>query len=174
MIIYCLYCRTAAANAVVRDAERVFRCQAIRPLQVQHTRKNRKPVDIERDLLPGYVFLYAEEALDVPTMWRIDGVIRVLRNPGEGNTGEAYELRGADKAFAEMLLERAGVIGKTEVYEEGQFIKLKDSAFRGLETKILKVDRRNRRMMIEIPFAGRTLETWVEYEVAGGSIFEQP
>ena len=175
MVCYCLYCRTAAANAVVRDAERVFGCRAIRPKQIQHTRRNRKPVDIERDLLPGYVFLYAEEKLEVSKMWLIDGVIRVLRNPDA--TGEhrgTYELKGADEAFALILLGKDGTIGRTAVYEEGQTIKLKDSVFRGLETKILKVDRRNERMMIEIPFANRTIRTWVGYEVVEGSIKDQP
>ena len=37
--------------------------------------------------------------------------------------------------------------------------------FEGVETKILKVNRRNMRMQIEIPFAGRPVRTWVEYEV---------
>ena len=174
MYCYCLYCRTAAAKAVVRDAERVFGCRAIRPRQVQHTRRNRKPVDIERDLLPGYVFLYAEEKLEVSKMWLIDGVIRVLRNTDatEEHRG-TYELKGADEAFALMLLERDGSIGKTEVFEEGQTIRLRETAFRGLETKILRVDRRNRRMQIEIPFANQVLQTWVEFEVVTGSILEQ-
>ena len=171
MVTYCLYCRTAAAKNVVRDAERVFGCRAIRPLQIQHTRVKRKPVDIEREMLPGYVFLYAEEKLEVSKMWLIDGVIRVLRNSdaNEEHRG-TYELKGSDEAFALMLFEKDGRFGRTKVYEEGQVIKLRDSAFRGLETTILKVDRRNERMEIEIPFAGRTIRTWVGYEVVEGSI----
>ena len=64
-----------------------------------------------------------------------------------------------------MILEKNGVIGKTKVYREGQMIRVCQGAYAGLETKILKVNPRNMRMQIEIPFANMYIRTWVEYEV---------
>ncbi len=65
-----------------------------------------------------------------------------------------YELTGSDEAFALMLLRQNGIIGKTQVYQEGQMIRICEGAYEGIETRILKVNRRNMRMQIEIPFAG--------------------
>ena len=105
-------------------------------------------VDIEHDLLPGYVFIYMEEPLDIDLLQSIQGIIRCL-----SSMDKQYELSGRDEAFALMLLEKNGVIGKTPVYQEGQMIRICEEAYQGVETKILKVNRRNMRMQIEIPFA---------------------
>ncbi|MBQ6662138.1 MAG: hypothetical protein IJM69_01205, partial [Firmicutes bacterium] len=77
---------------------------------------------------------------------------------GEESVGRGEKGSGE---FVLMAADENGFIIAPEYvsYEEGQTIRLRESALRGLETKILKVDRRNRRMMIAIPFAGRTLET---------------
>ena len=67
------------------------------------------------------------------------------------------------------LLKKDGVIGKTKVYQEGQMIRICEGAYEGVETKILKVNRRNMRMQIEIPFASQKIKTWVEYEMVESS-----
>ena len=56
------------------------------------------------------------------------------------------------------------MIGKTRVYQEGDRIRLCEGAFSGVTAEILKVDRRNMRMLIELPFARTVAKTWVEYE----------
>ena len=64
-----------------------------------------------------------------------------------------------------MLLEKDGVIGKTQVDQEGQIIRIAGGVFEGVTAKILKVERRLSRMQIEIPFARQLVKTWVEYEI---------
>ena len=161
MLTYCLFCETAKCGAVARAAERKLGCRAIAPKQVQHTWSRGQMVDIVHDLLPGYVFLYAKEApLEIAAIRALDGVIRCLYTEGVG-----YALQGSDEQFALMLLQKNGVIGKTRVYEEGQMIRIARGAFEGVEAKILKVNRRNMRMQIELPFAAQKVKTWVEYEV---------
>lgn len=158
---YCLFCETAKCGYVARAARQKLGCRALQPKQVQHTWSGGKPVDIERDLLPGYVFLYLEdERLDVAAARSIQGVIRCLCS-----TDRRYELAGSDEQFALMLLHKDGVIGKTKVYEEGQRIRICKGVYEGVDTKILKVDRRRGRMQIEIPFANMPVKTWVEFEV---------
>ncbi len=118
-------------------------------------------VDIEHDLLPGYVFLYFEEGtLDVSSVRRLQGVIHCLCSQDK-----QYELFGTDEQFALMLLHHQGRIGKTQVYEEGQLIRIREGVYEGLETKILKVNRQKQRMQIEIPFAQMYIRTWVEFEI---------
>lgn len=161
MYCYCLFCETVKCTSVVREAEIRLDCRAIYPRQVQHIRKQGHMIDVEHALLPGYVFLYAEDApLDFSFWYRLDGVLRVMRDQ-DG----VYELTGADEDFALMILQKNGVIGRTKVYQEGQRIRLKEGVYQGLQTVIRKVDRRNGRMQIEIPFAGMQVKTWVEYEM---------
>ena len=158
---YCLFCETVKCRSVAEEITERLHCRAISPKLVQHTWSRGKAVDIVHDLLPGYVFVYAEEApLDITLLCSIGGVIRCLC---DGN--KQFELSGSDEQFALMILEKNGVIGKTKVYREGQMIRVCQGAYAGLETKILKVNPRNMRMQIEIPFANMYIRTWVEYEV---------
>lgn len=161
MYTYCLFCETGKCGYVEKAVMQKMPCRAIYPKQVQHTWSKGKMVDIIHDLLPGYVFVYAEkEPLDIAWLRSVQGVIRCL-----SSQDRQYELTGSDEQFALMLLEKDGVIGKTKVYQEGQLIRICQGAFQGVETKILKVNRRNMRMQIEIPFASQNIKTWVEYEI---------
>lgn len=161
MYVYCLFCETVKCRGIAEAITDRFHCRAISPKQIQHTRSKGRQIDIEHDLLPGYVFVYAEEGpLDVSSMRSIQGVLRCLCYGDQ-----RYELTGNDEQFALMLLQKNGVIGKTKVYQEGQRIRICRGAYEGLETRILRVNSRNMRMQIEIPFANMYIKTWVEYEV---------
>ena len=161
MYIYCLFCETAKCRNIAGRVGEMFGCCAISPRQVQHTWSHGQMVDIEHDLLPGYVFVYMEDAMpDLHRIRTVDGVIRCLCD-----ADRQYQLTGSDEQFALMLLDKGGVIGKTKVYQEGQMIRLKEGAFGGVEARILKVNRRNMRMQIELPFASLAVRTWVEYEM---------
>ena len=165
MFIYCLFCATEKCAHIARTASELFECRAISPRQVQHTWFKGKMIDRENDLLPGYVFLFFQDRVQNTVIFRsMNGVIRCL-----SDTSNQFELTGADAQFAMMLYQKNGVIGKTCVYREGQRIHVCKGAFEGLETKILKVNRRNSRILIEIPFAMRPVKTWVEYEIVEAS-----
>lgn len=161
MFTYCLFCETIRCDHVAESARMLFDCVAIYPKTVQHTWSGGKMVDIEHDLLPGYVFLYTEDRkLPVSSLRSIQGVIRCLTD-----LDQCCELSGSDEQFAMMLLHKNGVIGKTPVYREGQMIRICKGTYEGIETGILKVDKRNMRMLIEIPFANHNIKIWVEYEI---------
>ena len=161
MLVYCLFCETVKCNYVADKAEHEFCCTAISPKQIQHTWSKGKMVDIEHDLLPGYVFLYSEnEPLDIGRIQAIKGVIRCLCS-----SDKEYELTGEDEKFALMLLHNNGIIGETKVYQEGQIIRICEGAFKGLETRIVKVNRQKKRMQIEIPFANTFVKTWVGFDI---------
>ena len=161
MYCYCLFCETAKCASVAAEAEkRMPIVRAIRPQRVQHTRTRDHTADPVHDLLPGYVFLYAKEKItDFSVLRTMNGFLRCLCDHER-----CYELQDADERFAMMLLEKNGVIGKTRVYQEGDRIRLCEGAFSGVTAEILKVDRRNMRMLIELPFAHTMARTWVEYE----------
>ena len=161
MNTYCICCETVRAPAAARAAEIVLGCRAIYPKQIQHTRVHGQRRDIVHDLLPGYVFLYFDEdEIDLGQCKLLSGFIRCLSD----HHGH-YRLEGNDERFALMLLENGGVLGKTRVYEEGQLIRICEGAYKGVAARILKVDRRNERIQIDLTFANRSLKTWVEYEI---------
>lgn len=161
MNCYCLFCETFKCRKVAIQAQQRLGCRALYPRQVQHIRRQGRTEDVEHDLLPGYVFLYFDQGeMDYSVMRPVEGVLRFLKDQ-DGNA----RLQGSDEAFALMLLEKGGVVGKTSVYQEGDRIRLRESAFAGLQAQILKVDKRNMRMQIEIPFASAQIKTWVEYEM---------
>ena len=161
MYTYCVFCETQKCKIIASQAEQLFDCRAIHPKQEQIKWVKREAVRETHDLLPGYIFLYTREAIAQPRLlYRIPGVIRCL-----SDQDHRYILQGKDEAFALMLLEKDGVIGKTRVYREGEMIRLCDGAYAGLETRILRVDRRSMRMQIQIPFGGMQVKTWVEYEM---------
>ena len=161
MFAYCLFCQTEKSESVCKAAISSFQCRALSPRQIQHTWSKGKMVDIERDLLPGYIFLYFDDEFpDVSDFRKLHGVIRCL-----SDSDRRYSLTGSDEQFALMLLQLGGRIGKTKVYREGDRIRISEGVFTGLEANILKVDRRASRMQVEIPFAGRSVKTWLEYEI---------
>ncbi len=161
VVVYCLFCETEKVEFVRRAAMDLFHCQALYPKQMQHTWSKGRMVDIERKLLPGYLFLYFfEEYPDVSHFNAISGVIRCL-----SDTSRKYTMTDRDKQFALMLLERNGLIGKTKVYEKNGRIHLSEGAFSGLDAAILKVDHRASRMLVEISLAEQPVKTWLEYEI---------
>ncbi len=161
MYCYCLFCETGKCDYVARAVMQAFPCCAISPKQIQHTWSKGAPEDRIHDLLPGYVFIYSEEEILSPwKLKKVDRIIRCLRD-----TSFDYELKGPDEEFARMIYRKDGVIGKTQVTETDGRFTIVDETFQNLQAKILKVDRRYKRMKIEILFANNKVQTWVEYEI---------
>ena len=162
MIAYCLFCVTQKCRALAPEIARQTGLTVLYPQQVQHTWEKGKMVDRRSDLLPGYIFVFAPQPLETPRLVfkRFIGVLRIL-----GKIEDDYILQEDDNLFAQSLLSMGGEIGRTKVYQEGQMIHLTDQAFGGANARILKVNRRNGRMQVEIPFAGTLVKTWVEYEM---------
>ena len=160
MYCYCLYCASYKCEELRKLFETRMPVTVIYPKQIQHTYSGGKMTDIARPILPGYVFLYAEEPLQsFRAIYREKGVYRLLAAPD----GE-YALTGSDRAFALSIYAKSGVFGKTPVYREGDKLVLEKGLFEGAEATILRVDRRNTRLQLMIQFARMSVKTWVEYE----------
>ncbi len=170
MYTYCVFCETQKCKSIAAQAEQLFDCRAISPKQVQLKWVKREAIRECHDLLPGYIFLYAEEPIANPqTIRHIPGVVRCL-----SDQEHRYVLQDGDEKFALMLLQKDGIIGKTRVYQEGEMVRICEGAYAGLETRILRVDRRSMRMQIEIPFGGMQVKTWVEYEMVKEAAADVP
>ena len=170
MNAFCLFCETEHCRYIAHAAENVFGCRAILPIQIQHRSTDRGPRDVPRLLLPGYVFLYFEEDQPVPeppVFRMLVGVIRPI-----SDSSHQYRLTGRDEQFALNLLSIGGVLGKTPVCREGDRVRIADGPYAGLITRIRRVDRRHRRMQVEIPFANQLVTTWLEYDLIDPAVPE--
>ena len=161
MYTYCLYCEAGKCGYVAIALASKMDCQVIIPKQVQHTWDKGKMVNRVHNLFPGYLFLYSEQPLEMSHCLKIPGVVRCL------STGEdSYELHGTDEKFALFLLDKNGIIGKVLVTEQDGMLEISPESLRRADVSIIKVDRRNTRMQIEIRLFRHTLRTWIEYEIA--------
>ena len=157
MYAYCLFCRTQRCTRIARLMEIRGVDRAFSPKILSKQRKEGKNVDRERDLLPGYVFLFSEERLtDYEKFAGIDGVIRRV-----GRTETGYELEGSDREFAFGLLEKDGRVGALKMVKIGETVRLEDSLFDGSEGVITKIDYRKERARVDFKFEGNACHAWV-------------
>ena len=160
MYTYCLYCEAGKSIYVAAELMAQLNCQAVIPKQVQHTFSKGKWTNRVHNLLPGYLFIYAEEPIEMFTCKMTPGVVRCLKS----NEAQ-YELQGRDQDFALYLYEKKGIIGKTQVIERDGRLEIIPISFHRADVSIARVDRRNRRMKINIRFLRQTFSTWIEYEI---------
>lgn len=182
MHAYCLFCQTQKCKSVARTLEIRGVPRAFSPQIIKRQRVKGKNVDRMYDLLPGYVFVYSEEALADFSVFRgLDGMIRRLGVPEEG-----YELTGGDREFAMRLYRKNGVIGQITVFKVGDAVRLDDPLFAGSDGRITRIDLRKQRARVEYRFAGMSCYTWIacdmisavgapeeENPMAGGSETEE-
>ena len=168
MYTYCLFCESGKSDYVAYAARCSFGCRTLSAKQIQHTWSKGKMVNRVRELFPGYLFLYSDTPMEMSYCLRLDGVIRGLHTPGG-----KYELRGSDEAFAQLLRETKGVIGKTRVIRTGGRLEISPDAFKGVDVRILKVDHRASRMQVEFVFIHEHIRTWLEYEIDSEQETEQ-
>ena len=122
MYVYCLFCRTQRCKRIAQLMEIRGVKRAFSPQIMQRHRKQGQNLREERDLLPGYVFIFNDEKLtDYRVFFGIDGVIRRVGRPEEW-----YELQGADREFALNLLEKDGLVGAVQMVKIGDRVKLDD------------------------------------------------
>ena len=160
MYAYCLFCRTQRCTRIaqlmeIRGADRAFS-----PKILSKYRKEGRNMDRERDLLPGYVFLFSEERIiDYEMFAGIDGVIRRV-----GRTESGYELEGPDRDFAFGLLEKDGKVGALKMVAVGETVRLEDTLFDGSEGVITKIDYRKERARVDFRFEGNDCHVWIAVE----------
>ena len=172
MYCYCIYCKTEKAPQLARAIEKSLGYRALIARQFQHIRKEGAFLDIRRNILPGYVFLYTPEPLTEHwRLWQLPGTIRLLMEEhgisgSEETKPNCYELSGHDREFALLLHRQNGILGRLQVTEEKESRRFRlQEELEAAGLRILKVDRRKQRMQISLPLTGQELMAWVEFEI---------
>ena len=160
MYVYCLFCRTQRCARIAQLLEIRGVEKAFSPRILSKQRIEGKNVPRERDLLPGYVFLFHEERLMEWDMFAgIDGIIRRV-----GRTEKGYELEGPDREFALGLYEKDGQVGAMKLVSIGEKVRLEDDLFTGSQGVVTKIDYRKERARVDFVFEGNACHTWVAVE----------
>lgn len=159
MYYYCIYCEANRCEMLSATIERIIGCRVIYPVRIQHIWSKGSMIDIEKPLIPGYLFLYSDNRLnDLKRLESITGVYKLLRY-----SDNKAELKDSDRDFAIMMLEYNGIIGKMPVFKVGDKIILDKGILKGIDAKIIKVNKRNCRMQVEMTLAGSSTKMWLDY-----------
>lgn len=151
---YCLFCETQKCQTIAALIERTMEIRCISPQIIQRKWVKGKCEEKRHPWLPGYVFLYSEEP--IIEHFHYPGVIRLLGNG---------ELQNEDKAFANMLYERNGILGSIQLVETGQHCTVDDPIWQKIEGKVIKVDRGRKRCCVEFSFDHTRRTVWLGYEL---------
>lgn len=165
---HCLFCETGKEKHVVHAIHESKWGKAIFAQRARFIRKNKEWERVNTPLLPGYVFVYAAE-VGIPKVdyQRIPHVIRVLTYENGIN-----ELTGSDLKFADWLWRMNGEIGVIQVIQVGDRIEVADGTFEGLCGKILHVNKRQKKVYVELDTQSIPMHTWLAYEQVEKSVAE--
>ena len=159
--IRCLFCRSGEEQKLAQLIEYMNYGKPLIPRKVKRIFRQGKWIEEERKLLPGYVFVFNDQAIPFRSILSLPPVIRVLRYADDL---EGY-LEGQDRALAELFLEKEGRIGVLEALKEGDFIRITDGLLSQYGGKVLRMDRRKQMAEIELNVAGDINRVWLSFEV---------
>lgn len=158
--VYCLFCRTGRERAVANEIEkRGVACMV--PIVNRLVVKNGKESVQNRCLLPGYVFL--ETALSLTP-----GSALFRANPDSlrllGYEYGQYALRDGDLAFYRWLKGRGGAIEVSQVYREGDFIRVVSGPLKAFAGRIVAVNKKRKCVAISLGENSLMSKIWCSVE----------
>ncbi|NLZ68142.1 MAG: hypothetical protein GX903_03975 [Spirochaetales bacterium] len=157
MSYYCIKCKMNKEDSVskeIREAllEQDPHAQALFPKRtVNEKQKDKTWKSVTKALLPGYLLISTcvKPTELQPIVIAIKHANYVLRY-----NSKMYSLEAGDKAYAEWIFNNEGILKPSQVLlEPGERIRVLSGPLLGMEGKIVRVKKRERRAYIELPFA---------------------
>jgi len=151
MQAYCVFCRTGAEKTAVRLIKKINReTQVIFPVRILQEKRGGSWEPRSQPLLPGYLFVYAEEEIPIEEINAPSDVYKVL-----GYEAEGKELIGPDYEYAMWIYRHKGQIGASEVMLEGSSVRVVSGPLLDGVGTIKKINRHKRRALVEFEFYGK-------------------
>ncbi len=152
MYSYCLFCKSGLEQSVAKTINANYKgLLAIAPLRVVQEKKKNKWERRSLALLPGYVFLFAEtEDADSPIRVRVNHMYKMLQYEGG-----IRELVHEDLDYAMWIHRNHGNIAPSKVLYDGQTIQVIDGPLLDCQGRIVRLDKRKRRALVEFDFDGQ-------------------
>lgn len=151
MKAFCIFCKSGSECTVAKKINELnIGAEALVPIKA--VQEKRKGIWQEKNqiLLPGYVFLYANEDLDHNLKGRISNIYKILQYQ-DG----AKELTGSDYEYAMWVNRNHGSIKTSRVFTEGKEVKVVEGPLIDICGKIMKLDKHKRKVWVEIDFCGQ-------------------
>lgn len=146
---YVLHVLTGKELDVKKSAEKLYK--AIVPRRLLNEQKFGVWKAVERILIPGYVFVQTEmEAKDFYELTGIPGVINIL----EGASKYPEPIQEDEMKIIFSLTRDGDLVGISDIFQNGQDIKVIAGPLKGFEGNIIKVDRRRFRAKVRFTVAG--------------------
>lgn len=159
--IGCLFCRSGAEDRIISELKISHPgINALSPKKIRIRRYGGMAVEEQVTLFPGYIFFNSTGDTEFRGILSKQDVYRLLTYPN----GD-WNLRGDDRAIAEMMFNHNGVIGLSKAFYEGDSVHIADGALKDLEGSIIKLNKRAKTAQVKIEFAGKNLILWLGYEI---------
>lgn len=159
--VKCLFCKSGYERLVVECINETCPAVAIFPKKVKRLLKQGEWLECSVPLMPGYIFVYANEDVTYAQLRSKSRVLKVLRY-AEDITGE---LQGDDRAFADWIWRSDGMIGCLEAVKIGDWVEITDPMLQQLHGRVVKMDRRKQMVKLELDVLGSARSIWLNYEL---------
>lgn len=164
--VRCLFCETGKEASVLEAITACGWGRGIFAVRVRDVIRNKQWVTTELPLLPGYIFLYTlrgEEGKDTGVdRGKFPKLIRVLHYEDGSD-----KLMGSDLDFADWLWRMDGRIDILQAVREGDRVEITDGALKAMHGKVLRMNRRQQKVLVELETRSIAMQVWLSYEVIG-------
>ncbi len=114
-----------------------------------------------KPLFPGYFFINREmDILFFKELKKIDALIRIL-----GNKNGPQQVPIKEMKFIFSLVNEEDIITPFEAFFVDDKIKIVGGPLSGIETKIISVDKRKKRIKVKIPIFNTKKEVYLSYDL---------
>lgn len=158
MIICCAYCSLAKERNALDSISSCEGVTAIVPLKIKKEKRHGRWETLNKHLLPGYLFLFAEEEASIIEAAR-KAQIKILRY-----TDETWDLQGSDREFACWIYEHGGTVELSKVIRCGDTIKITEGPLADLQGCVTNIDLR--RQLVKVKLGINDFRVWLSFDWA--------
>ena len=152
----CLFCRTGAEATVAGYINQtMIGIEAIAPMRTRRKTVDRKVIEDQVQLLPGYIF-FRTKADERPT--RLINITHVLKLLEYENL--TWKLTGSDREFAEFLFDNDLLQPPHVTFIDGK-LHFEDGFLYGYDDAVIRINRRKK--TAEIRLGIDRLAFWIRY-----------
>lgn len=151
MKAYCIFCKTGSEKTVAESINQFDdNILAIAPTRTLKQKFGGVWKDVERILLPGYIFVFSDEELTSSFRENVAKIYKVL----EYQSG-LRSLTGDDYEYSIWIYNNGGNIKPSGILSEGTSIRVVEGPLADGFGKIVKLDRHKRKAWVEFDFDGQ-------------------
>ncbi len=151
MEAFCIFCKNGSEQKIIKIINENSRnVTALAPTRIVQEKRGNTWTKSEKPLIPGYIFMYTEDPQDLISSPKVKDMYKILEyDPGTRN------LTGPDYDYAMWIYNNHGKIIPSQVFEDGDEIKVLDGPMANFGGRIIRIDKRKKRALVEFDFDGK-------------------